>query len=104
MVKIDTLSITQNPMDKHPKYISEKLHTINENQFGYDAGLQDSNKILLKNHLKGLREIYINHLLLKKYSLKIITLAKNFILNYHKMFLNCNYYDYIFCISRDRIQ
>jgi len=58
-------------MDKHPKYISEKLHTINENQFGYDAfGLQDSNKILFKNHLKGLREKYINHLLLKKYSIK----------------------------------
>jgi len=55
-------------ISNHPKYIRERLENINKEQFGYNAfGLKEKNKISMNNHLKGLREKYVNHLLLKRF-------------------------------------
>ena len=53
-------------IDDHPKYIKERLKSLNQDQFGYDVfGLKEQNKIQAKYKLKGLKEKYINYLFLK---------------------------------------
>lgn len=53
-------------IDNHPKYIKERLKSLNKDQFGYDVfGLKEQNKIQAKYKLKGLKEKYINYLFLK---------------------------------------
>jgi len=52
-------------LEKHPKFIQGKLSSIEKNQFGYDMfGLKDTIKFPKKYKLKGLKEKYINHLLI----------------------------------------
>ena len=52
-------------LEKHPKFIQGKLSSIEQNQFGYDMfGLKDTIKFPKKYKLKGLKEKYINHLLI----------------------------------------
>ena len=53
-------------IDKHPKFIKNKLGSLEKDQFGYDVfGLKDKNRVLTKYKLKGIKEKYFNHILLK---------------------------------------
>jgi len=52
-------------IENHPKYIQQKLNSLNENQFGYDIfGLKESTKFPKIYYLKGLKEKYINYLII----------------------------------------
>ena len=45
----------------HPKYIQEKLDSLNKEQFGYNAfGLKATTRRTFKNYIKGKKEIYID--------------------------------------------
>ena len=51
-------------LDEHPVFIRNKLSTIEEDQFGFDAfGLLNRTKFQKIYLLKGLREKYINPLI-----------------------------------------
>lgn len=53
-------------LSNHPKFIKKRLENIDKEQFGYNAfGLKEKNTISLIYNLKGIREKYINHFLLK---------------------------------------
>ena len=48
-------------ISQHPKYIIEKLKSIEENQFGYNAfGLQETIKLNLIEYIKGKKDKVIN--------------------------------------------
>ena len=48
-------------ISQHPKYIIEKLKSIEENQFGYNAfGLQETVKLNLIEYIKGKKDKVIN--------------------------------------------
>ena len=52
-------------LEDHPKYIQKKLGSLTKDQFGYDVfGLKSSTKFPKIFFLKGLKEKYINHLLI----------------------------------------
>ena len=52
---------TKLKISQHPKYIIEKLKSIEENQFGYNAfGLQETVKLNLIEYIKGKKDKVIN--------------------------------------------
>ncbi len=58
----------KNKISNHPIYIQDKLCSLEENQFGYNAfGLDEEVRHSLNDFLKGYREKYLNPILLEKY-------------------------------------
>ena len=54
-------------LNKHPKYIINKLHNLNHDQFGYNAfGLKDSTTRIFRDYIKGKKNLYVDDLLLRK--------------------------------------
>ena len=53
-------------IEDHPKFIINKLSTLDDNQFGKSAfGLADITKFEKKYYIKGLREKYLNPIIYK---------------------------------------
>lgn len=52
-------------INKHPKFIQDKLASLETDQFGHDMfGLKNTIKFPKKYKLKGLKEKYLNHILI----------------------------------------
>ena len=48
-------------LEKHPKYIQNKIENLSDNQFGYSAfGLKENTKRSLEDFLKGKKELHLD--------------------------------------------